>query len=344
MTYRWIVCHPGPMWSVADVYNGWTEALATLGQHITLYNLGDRLSFYDAARFEQADGTWRKPLDETGVAQMALNGLAAQLWKTNPHVLMLISGFFADPDMLDHARAQGIRVVILHTESPYEDDRQLLMAAHADLNLVNDPISVPRFSQVAPTVYCPHGYRPALHQPGPPDPGLVCDLAFVGTAFQSRVRFFERMNLDGLDVLLGGSWYALPAESPLNKYLGHHTGEMLDNTEVPALYRSMRCGINLYRREGNARDLLTGYGVGPREVEMAACGAFFLRDPRPEGDELFPSLPTFTGPGDAGEQLRWWLKHPSARRDAALKAHEAVAGRSFVNHAAELLRLLGIKE
>ena len=341
---RWIVCHPGPEWSVADVYNGWTEALAAHGQEIVQYNLGDRISFYDAARLEQDDGTYIKPLDDREVASLALNGLAAQMWKTRPQVLFLISGFFADPAMLDHARNLGIRVVILHTECPYEDDRQVLMAAHADLNMVNEPLSVARFEKVAPAVYCPHGYRPALHQPGPPDPSMVCDLAFVGTAFKSRIMFFEEMDLSGLDFILGGSWSALPLSSPLHRYLGHHSGDMLDNTEVPNLYRSMRAGINIYRREGNADDLLVGHGVGPREVEMAACGAFFLRDRRPEGDELFPSLPTFDGPGDASEKLRWWLAHDDERAAAAAKAHEAVAGRTFANHAAELLRLLQIEE
>lgn len=32
--------------------------------------------------------------------------------------------------------------------------------------------------------------------------------------------------------------------------------------------------------------------------KLAACGTFFARDPRPEGDELFPMLPTFTDPGE----------------------------------------------
>ena len=40
--------------------------------------------------------------------------------------------------------------------------------------------------------------------------------------------------------------------------------------------------------------------MGPREIEMAACRLFFLRDPRPECDEVFPMLPAFDGPEDAG--------------------------------------------
>jgi spore maturation protein CgeB len=51
-------------------------------------------------------------------------------------------------------------------------------------------------------------------------------------------------------------------------------------------------------------------------------------------------LPTFAGPEDASEQLKWWLGHDDERRELALKAQAAVADRTFDNHAARLLRLL----
>jgi hypothetical protein len=73
---------------------------------------------------------------------------------------------------------------------------------------------------------------------------------------------------------------------------------------------------------------------------MAACGLFFLRDPRGESDDVLPMLPTFTDPTDACQQLRWWLTHPKARERATAKARLAVADRTFANHAAELLRLI----
>jgi hypothetical protein len=80
--------------------------------------------------------------------------------------------------------------------------------------------------------------------------------------------------------------------------------------------------------------------MGPREVEMAATGLFFLRDPRGEGDEILDMLPTFASPEDASEQLRYWLAHDDERQALAGKAREAVADRTFHNHAATLLRLL----
>ena len=51
-------------------------------------------------------------------------------------------------------------------------------------------------------------------------------------------------------------------------------------------------------------------------------------------------LPTFDGPEDASEKLRWWLKHPEERARVASLARDAIADRTFVNSARRLLKLL----
>jgi hypothetical protein len=80
--------------------------------------------------------------------------------------------------------------------------------------------------------------------------------------------------------------------------------------------------------------------MGPRELEMAATGLFFLREPRGESDEVLGMFPTFTSPQEASALLRDWLARPAERAALALKAREAVADRTFTNSAASLLRLL----
>jgi hypothetical protein len=102
--------------------------------------------------------------------------------------------------------------------------------------------------------------------------------------------------------------------------------------------------LNLYRREAENEHLAFGQAMGPREVEMAACGLFFLRDPRPESDKVLSMLPTFTTPGEASELLRYWLARPEQRIELAARAREAVADRTFTNRAVELLRWLDSKE
>lgn len=334
---RWLVAAPGPDFAVQDVYIGWCEALEQLGETVVRFPLGDLLTFYDAAHIETGDGEFRKALTSEQVKTMATDRLAAALFKVRPQVLLSVSSFFCDVQLLDQARRYGTRVVLLHTESPYEEGRQLGLAPHADLNLLNDPTHLDRYEAVGPAMYVPHAYRPHLHHPGTGQRDV--DFGFVGTGWASRVEFLSQLDLDGLAVALAGNWMQLPEESPLRAHLAHPIGEALDNDETADLYRRTKVGLNLYRREAESDDLVAGWAMGPREVELAACGAFFLRDPRPEGDEVLDMLPTFGTAQEASELLRYWVAHDSERDRLAIKAAEAVADRTFVNHAARLLRL-----
>lgn len=337
---RFLAAHPGPQFSVHDCYVGWVEALRELGQKVAEFNLSERLTFYGSALVEVQEQMFRRALTNEQAQELAINGLYAALYKTRPDVLFVVSSFFYPTELLDLARTSGTRVVVLHTESPYEDGRQLAVAEHADLNLINDPTNLEAFQAVAPTVYTPHSYRPRLHRPGPPNPKLESDLAFVGTGYPSRVKFLEAMDLSDLDVLLAGNWQILAEDSSLRGYVAHDPDECLDNEQAVEVYRSAKVGMNLYRREAEEEQLVAGWSCGPREIEMAACETFFLRDPRPEGDQLLPMLPTFTSPEEATEQLRHRLAKPDERRDLARQAREAIADRTFTTRAAELLALL----
>lgn len=270
--------------------------------------------------------------------RFAVNGLYADLYRFRPHILLCVSGFFMPARLLETARSYGTRIVVLHTESPYQEDQQLQLSEHADLNVLNDPTNISRYP--AGTIYLPHAYRPTVHHPGPGRADMACDFAFVGTGYASRVRFLEAMDLTGIDVVLAGNWQSLEEHSPLRAHVGHDLADCLDNAQTAQLYRSAKAGLNLYRREADRPELSAGWSMGPREVEAAACGHFFLRDPRGEGDEVLDMLPTFTSPGDASDQLRWWLAHDVEREALASKAREAIADRTFHNHAAQLLRLL----
>lgn len=345
---RWLAVHPGPHFSVHDVYRGWVAGLRACGQQVAEYNLGDRLNAYGYALMETGKGPGntvqvRKMYTNEQTVELATNGIYAALYKVKPDVLLIVSGFFVPPELLDMARANGTAVIIVHTESPYEDDRQLALAEHADLNLLNDPINIERYLDVGPALYVPHAYDPAIHRPGAVTPQLASDFAFVGTGFASRIAFFEQLDFADADVLLAGNWGQLGEESPLSKYVAHDIAECMDNAKTAEVYRSAKVSLNLYRREAQRIELGDGLAMGPREVEMAACGLFFLRDPRPEGDSVFPMLPTFTSPAEASYLIRWWLDHDDARQRAADAAREAIADRTFANHAAALLRRI-VKE
>jgi spore maturation protein CgeB len=344
---RWLIGHPGPAFSVHDLYAGWTEALRGLGEEVYTFNLDDRLQFYDAACIADpeepgSDGprVFRKAMTREKAIETAAYGILSAAYQCWPDIILLISAFFTPPQLLDMMRGRGHKIILLHTESPYQDDEQLARAAHADLNLVNDPANLDRYRELGPAEYVPHAFRPAVHYPAPPGAAKEHDLAFIGTGFPSRVRFFEQMDLAGLDVRLAGPWLNLPPDSPLRDWTMTDDEACVDNDQTAEIYRKSRCGINFYRREGEEAHAGQGWAMGPREVELAACGTWFTRDPRPEGDALFPMLPTFSGPAEAGEQIRWALAHPAAREKAAARAREAVADRTFEANARRLLKLL----
>ncbi len=337
---RVVLAHPGPGFSVHDVYQGWADGLREVGAHVVPFNLHDRLTFYDSVFFNVAESQFRKAIPAETAIELAVNGLYSTLYKTRPDVLMVVSGFLIPPVLLDVARSYGTTVVAVHTESPYEDTRQVEFAEHADLNLLNDPVNIDRFP--AGTYYQPHCYRPAVHFPGAADRRLEADLAFVGTGFASRIAFFEAMVATGrlaeLDVLLAGNWQQTAEDSPLRKYLAHDVEECLDNVQTAQVYRSAKVGLNMYRREHEEHDDAAGWAIGPREVEMAACGMPFLRESRGEGDDLFPQHLQFTDAAEAADLLAFWLAHPEQREAARIAGLAAVADRTFTHAARRLLQ------
>jgi hypothetical protein len=284
----------------------------------------------------------RKYLDREQAARLAIDPILAAASRFWPDVILFTSGFFLQPWLLEILRARRHTIVFLATESPYQDDYQLKVAQYADLTLLNDPVNIDAYRQVGPAEYMPHSYRPAVHYPPPFGADPEYDFAFVGTGFPSRVAFFDGMDLAGLNVRLGGLWMDLPEDSPLRDWtaITDDTGDCVDNHEVAGIYRRARTGINVYRTESEDGHEGEGWAVGPREVEMAACGLFFARDPRPESDELFPMLPSFTSPGEAGDIIRWAVAHPGTAAELAAKARAAIADRTFTEHARQLLRLL----
>jgi hypothetical protein len=321
-----LVVRPGPSFSVADVARGWVKGLKECGVTTADFNLDDRLGFYSMHPMVT------NPQD---TALFAAKGIEAACYEMWPDVVFIISGFYVPPAIYELLRLRGHKVVIVHTESPYEDDRQLARAAFADLNVLNDPTNIDRFPNA---MYAPHAYDPDFHHPRPVDPEAASDFCFVGTGYASRARFFEACDWSGIDVALAGNWSSVDPDSPLREFVAHDIDDCCPNDEAARLYTSTKVAANLYRKEGTEID---GWAMGPREVELAACGTFFLREPRPEGDEVFPMLPTFTEPGDFTEKLRWWLSHDSEREAAALKAREAITDRTFPKNVAAVLDRLG---
>lgn len=331
---------PGVDFSVADVHHGWTKAFRQLGHEVIDLNLNDRLKLYSTVHVQQDDG-WVRPFDQVAAATLAAKGIELAAFEVWPDLIMITSGFYVPPQIYDLLRARRMAVVLNYLEAPYEDSRMVDLAGRVDMLLVNDPTNLDQFRAVNPnTYYMPAAYDPDLHRPGPAVPDATSDFCFVGTGFPSRIAFLEQVDWAGIDAALAGNWQKLTPESPLRKLLAHDINNCCDNTEAVDLYRATKASANLYRQESAGPEIIgAAWAAGPREIELAATGTFFLRDPRPEGDALFPMLPTFYGPADFTDKLRWYLARDDLRVDLAAQARVATSGRTFISNARELLRL-----
>jgi spore maturation protein CgeB len=340
-----LIVHPGPDFSVSDVYEGYASAFAELGHQVRGFNLNDRLAFYTNLNVEGAQ------LEIDDAISLVNKGLEAKCYELMPDVIVVVSGFFVNQFTWDLWKRRPHRTVCLFTESPYEDDKQQTLVAQAapDLTVINDPVNLDRYRQGGHRVhYVPHSYRPDVHRSDPTVEKRY-DFGFVGTGYPSRQQFFDRVTWGGLDVALAGHWKGLPDGSPLRRFVVHDIEECFDNEDTARLYQQSRVSANLYRAgqgfghvEANEPHLAAGWAVGPREIELAATGTFFLREPRGEGDLLFPSLPTFTEPDEFGHVLRWALSHEDECVEAVAQARAAIADRTFVNHARRILALLNL--
>lgn len=337
---RVMVVRPGPHYSVADVHHGLVKGLMRNGVDVIDFRYDNLLDLFGCVGIKR-NGRWHGAFDEVGAATMAGEHLQAAVFRALPDAIVLMSCFWIPPEVLHVLRKRQPKLVAWFTESPYEDDKQLQIAQWCDSVVVNDPKNLELFRVACRAAeYIPHAYDPDIHHPGKGRVEWACDVAFSGTGFPSRLEFFEQVDWSGIDLRLAGMWKLLEGGHRLDRHMVHPLDECLENTDTADLYRSCRASFNLYRQETTEGGTNDGWAMGPREVELAACGTFFLRDPRPESDEIFPMLPTFTDAGDFGDKLRWWLAHDRQREQAAQAARAAIADRTFTSSAQRLLSLV----
>ena len=332
---RAIVVDPLADYSTQDVANGWVMGLRYNGVQTLQFNLTDRFVFYRAARIEHDDYT-KEPLSNDQAKEAATLNLLAEVYRHDPDLVVVIHGAHLWAPLLAELRCPLVWVM---TECPYEDEAQVLtaQAAQADVILVNDPTNQGVFEQVAPTYYVPHSYNPQLHRPDGPIEG-PSDVCFVGTGYPSRRATLEAVDWDGINLALLGDW-PVDEDSPI---AGAVRSGPVDNIEAIRWYRGAAINLNMYRDVITADECSTadGWAMGPREVELAGMGAFYLREPRPESDAILGFLPAWHDPAEIGELVRWWLPRLDQRKRLGAQAHEAVQDRTFDAHAARLLARL----
>ena len=347
---RILIVHPGPAYSVHDVYAGVADAMRRTGHDVVKYESGNRI--YWAGDYlthiwqkQKRQGIAKPKPTDLDFIYMASMGIIERALRFCVDWVFIIASAWTHPDALVMLRNAGIRTAILFTESPYEDATwQLLRAPEIDACWTNERASVTAFRERNPnSYYWQHALDPRRHTAVAGDSGVLAhDVVFVGTGFPERVEMLSAADWTGIDFGLYGAWEKLGSRHRLRKHL---RAGPIPNETTAALYRAAKVGVNIHRtsvgfQRGSER-ITSAESMGPRCYELAACGAFFITDYRPEVTEVFGDvIPTFTDAKEMEEQIRYWLAHDAEREERAQALPGLVAEHTFDNRVATVFDVL----
>jgi spore maturation protein CgeB len=343
---RIVLCHPGASWSTADVFDGLLYGLRENGADVISYRLDTRIEashkalhwLWRTKKKDQPDLAKPNTVDTIyhagiGVLEMALRHQAS--------VVVVVSAMLLHPDVVIMMRRAGLKIVVLFTESPYDEEKEMAIAGMVDGCWTNERSCVPKFRTVNPrTGYLPHAWHPLKHFPAAPVPDIPThDVVFVGTGFTERVEWFNAIDWTGIDLGLYGTWKSVGLKRQVRACI---KDSVVTNEMAAALYRQAKVGLNLYRSSRGwgrgAPRIAYAESLSPRAYELAACGSFHLSDYRLEVREVFGDLvPTFTTPTEAAALIRLWLNQPDERARVAASLPACVAESSWVERAKTVL-------
>ncbi len=353
-----LLAHPGASWSTHDVFCGLSYGLKHHGVQVIPFRLDQRLvSASRALHFEYRQKRKEQPdIEKPNHADVQYHASVWALEMALRHqvdVVLIVSGMFFSLDAVQRLKQAGVRICVLFTETPYDVEHELRLAAMVDGCWTNERSAVPAFQAVNRCAgYLPHAWHPEKHYLAAKmaDDLPHHDVVFVGSAFPERVTFFNAIDWTGIDLGLYGHW-GEPIVSPDDPAvtLGTDFGisekvqpciksGAVTNEFAAALYRRAKIGLNLYRRSkgwaGLDGEITHAESLSPRAYELAACGAFHLSDARAEVSEIFGDcVPTFTSPQEAEALIRRWLADDAGRLKLASQLPACVAEKSWQERA-----------
>ena len=336
---------PGSSWATADVYTGLVGGLKKLGHDVLNYQLDTRIAraghwlnfCWEEAKKKDPDIF--APTTADILFQACGDSVVKAMWK-KPDWVIVVSSMYYPKLFLKMLKQAGLRVALLLTESPYDDEQQFPLAATVDVVWTNERTSLEMLHICNPnTYYLPHAFDPAKHNTEIQSDTPAHDVVFVGTGFQERIDLLEAVDWTGIDLGLYGSWDLLNPHSKLRQYI---RAEEIVNEKTAALYRKAKIGLNLHRLSkgfgGYVPRISGAESLNPRAYELAACGCFHLSDYRAEIDEIFDGLvPTFTTALELEKQIRGWLKDDKLRESIADKLPSVVAGHTWLERARQMV-------
>jgi hypothetical protein len=340
---RLLLCHPGAVNSIHDVFSGLRFGLQHHGVAPLEYRLDVRAAVAHktlhvmARQARKVHPDVPKPTSADVLYEASI-GMVARALRHKVDAVLIVSAMYVHPDALVLMKRAGLRVCVLFTETPYDLEQELRTAAMVDGCWTTERSALPQFRAVNTTSgYLPHAWHPETHRPDLPDTTHVSthDVVFVGSGWSERVEWFNAIDWEGINLGIYGPGWLRGLKKSLRGCV--HDGPVT-NAVASALYRRAKVGLNLYRNVNREGHVVVGESLSPRAYELAACGVFHLSEYRPEVREVFGALvPTFRTPTEAAALMRMWLADDAGRAQIAAQLPARVAEASWIHRTETVL-------
>ncbi len=343
---RILLAYPGSAFSTYDVATGYEAALHKAGHKLQVFNYHDQLAFYqESLKFWKRENANFEPHPNMFLV-MASERLVIDVLDFVPDVMVIISGYCLHRRAFDLVYKLGVPIVLLLTESPYQDESQavIIEKGHIDLAFTNDKSSLETLPGLR--AYLPHSYNPAVHYPVEVNERYKTDVFFHGTLWPERRKLFSGLGEIGDgergSVVIGGFDPSVPDTSAAKAAQKN----LVSNEELAKWYNGTKIAINHHRtfvgtdENGDEKHINgTAWSLGPRAYEISACGAFQLcDDTRPELKEVFgDTIATYTDRADLEDKIGYYLNHAKEREDMAEGAFNKLLKCSFDARAKRIL-------
>ncbi len=307
--------------AVWDVAQGYRTALAARGHHLRDFAYNKRLQYHGKAIGPCPDPTNHdiESRHRHGIMKMASETIVIEALYHHADAVVIVCGLNFNPIGGWLLKRVGIPVVVVLTESPYEDESQATFVREVEASAVttNERLSAAKYGWT----YLRHAYDPDVHKPSPPDLAYGSDVLLVGTGWADRQRWLEQVDWTGIQLRLLGVWPTMRPSSPLWPF---YTETLVENSHLPRLYAATKIALNIHRGHPHAESL------NPRAFEIAACGACQVTDYRAELTDVFgDSVPSVRTAVQLGDVLRRYLCDHDARHRLARDAQEKVMSETF---------------
>jgi len=337
---RILVVYPGQSVATFDVAESWYWGLKGLGHEVFQLNYEHNIPFYAEVC------EWWKEHDERftptvfDIMWLASQDLVCKAIECMPlDFVLMITGMLHHPRAFELMRNVGLKIVLIFTESPYNDHRIKLALPLVDVAFTNDRNSLGLFQEENPrSYYMPHSYNPRTHHPPEEETGpeYQHDVFFWGSVYEERQEFFDELMEEDLgDISLDLIGTKLSRNGRVDN--------PITNAELIKYYWGSKIVLSPNRTtmsylEGT-RIEAGAYSLGPRVYEVAACGAFQLTDnSRAELFDVFgDTIPTYQNAEHLAHLVRFFFKYPRWRGELAERARIQVKPCTFENRAQEIL-------